>query len=85
MSTFEYLMMVNKFAGRTYNDINQYPVFPWILKDYTSEELDVHLDTLKAKEKRKQNSKSSTNLNSMPPWTLKENKVYRNFSKPVTV
>ena len=27
-------------AGRTYNDLNQYPVFPWVLADYTSEVLD---------------------------------------------
>lgn len=34
---------VNAFlrcAGRTYNDLNQYPVFPWVLADYTSEVLD---------------------------------------------
>lgn len=29
-------------AGRTYNDLAQYPVFPWILQDYTSEELDLN-------------------------------------------
>ena len=29
------------YTGRSYNDLGQYPVFPWILKDYTSEELDL--------------------------------------------
>jgi len=29
------------FAGRTYNDLNQYPVFPWVLTNYESEELDL--------------------------------------------
>jgi len=33
-------MEINKYSGRTYNDINQYPIFPWVLTDYTSEELD---------------------------------------------
>jgi hypothetical protein len=28
-------------AGRSYNDLSQYPVFPWILADYTSEVLDL--------------------------------------------
>jgi hypothetical protein len=28
-------------AGRTYNDLSQYPVFPWIIADYISEELDL--------------------------------------------
>lgn len=36
ISNFEYLMHLNTLAGRTYNDLTQYPVFPWILKDYTS-------------------------------------------------
>ncbi|XP_076368453.1 neurobeachin-like protein 1 [Tachypleus tridentatus] len=41
ISNFEYLMQLNTIAGRTYNDLSQYPVFPWILADYTSEELDL--------------------------------------------
>lgn len=34
-------MQLNVLAGRTYNDLNQYPVFPWILADYTSDALDL--------------------------------------------
>ncbi|XP_072439291.1 WD repeat- and FYVE domain-containing protein 4 [Chiloscyllium punctatum] len=41
ISNFEYLMYLNTLAGRTYNDLMQYPVFPWILADYDSEELDL--------------------------------------------
>ena len=41
MSNFHYLMLINTMAGRTYNDLTQYPVFPWIIADYTSEELDL--------------------------------------------
>ncbi|KAJ0254910.1 BEACH domain-containing protein C1 [Hirschfeldia incana] len=41
ISNFEYLMQLNTLAGRSYNDITQYPVFPWILSDYTSEVLDL--------------------------------------------
>lgn len=33
--------MLNKYSGRTHNDINQYYIFPWILKDYQSEKLDL--------------------------------------------
>lgn len=29
ISNFDYLMQLNTLAGRTYNDLNQYPVFPW--------------------------------------------------------
>ncbi len=35
-------MQLNVLAGRTYNDLNQYPVFPWILADYTSDTLDLN-------------------------------------------
>ncbi|KAH7316828.1 hypothetical protein B0I35DRAFT_479634 [Stachybotrys elegans] len=41
ISNFHYLMMVNTMAGRTFNDLTQYPVFPWILADYTSDHLDL--------------------------------------------
>ena len=36
VSTFTLLNAMNIYANRSYNDINQYPVFPWIITDYTS-------------------------------------------------
>ena len=30
-------------TGRTYNDLNQYPVFPWVLTNYDTKELDLSL------------------------------------------
>jgi len=33
-------MHLNTLAGRSYNDLMQYPVFPWILNDYESDVLD---------------------------------------------
>ncbi|CAI9726854.1 1 isoform X1 [Octopus vulgaris] len=41
ISNFDYLMQLNTIAGRTYNDLSQYPVFPWIICDYTSSTLDI--------------------------------------------
>ena len=41
MTNFQYLMHLNKMAGRTFNDLMQYPVFPYILADYKSEKLDL--------------------------------------------
>lgn len=46
MSNFHYLMLINTLAGRTFNDLTQYPVFPWVIADYTSSELD--LDNIKS-------------------------------------
>jgi len=42
ISNFAYLMFLNTLAGRSYNDLTQYPVFPWVLSDYTSETLDLN-------------------------------------------
>ncbi|TPP65009.1 Neurobeachin, partial [Fasciola gigantica] len=42
LSNFDYLMYLNTIAGRTYNDMNQYPIFPWILTNYTAAELDLN-------------------------------------------
>eukprot|EP00890_Picochlorum_soloecismus_P003469 jgi/Picsp_1/4122/NSC_01632-R1_beach domain-containing protein len=41
ISNFEYLMALNDAAGRSFNDISQYPVFPWVIADYMSDELDL--------------------------------------------
>lgn len=41
ISNFDYLMFLNTVAGRTFNDLSQYPVFPWILTNYTSDTLDL--------------------------------------------
>lgn len=35
ISNFEYLMALNSLAGRSYKDLTQYHVFPWILAQYT--------------------------------------------------
>ena len=34
ITNFEFLMWLNIFSNRSYNDISQYPVFPWILSSY---------------------------------------------------
>ena len=37
ISTMNLLMIMNIYSNRTYNDMNQYPIFPWIFTDYKSE------------------------------------------------
>ena len=34
ISTFKFLMLCNIYSNRSLNDINQYPVFPWIITNY---------------------------------------------------
>ncbi|KAF8154493.1 hypothetical protein B0H34DRAFT_660452 [Crassisporium funariophilum] len=42
ISNFSYLSMLNQISGRTPSDATQYPVFPWVLSDYTSQILDLN-------------------------------------------
>ena len=39
ISTLKMIMIMNLYSNRSYNDSNQYPVFPWIITDYLSEKL----------------------------------------------
>ncbi|ERL95389.1 hypothetical protein D910_12653 [Dendroctonus ponderosae] len=41
ISNYEYLLYVNSLGDRTENDLTQYPVFPWIISNYTSDTLDL--------------------------------------------
>uniref|UniRef100_A0A8C6V8E2 LPS-responsive vesicle trafficking, beach and anchor containing n=1 Tax=Neogobius melanostomus TaxID=47308 RepID=A0A8C6V8E2_9GOBI len=43
ISNFEYLIFLNTISGRSFNDLNQYPVFPWVITNYESEALDLTL------------------------------------------
>lgn len=42
VSTFEYLFFLNLLSGRSLNDLSQYPVYPWIFKDYKSNQIDLN-------------------------------------------
>ncbi|PPQ94175.1 hypothetical protein CVT25_003811 [Psilocybe cyanescens] len=42
ISNFAYLSILNQISGRTPSDATQYPVFPWVLSDYTSKILDLN-------------------------------------------
>ncbi|KAG5896999.1 hypothetical protein JTB14_010751 [Gonioctena quinquepunctata] len=41
LSNYDYLLYINSLGDRTVNDLTQYPVFPWIISNYISEELDL--------------------------------------------
>uniref|UniRef100_A0A8C3FKV5 Neutral sphingomyelinase activation associated factor n=1 Tax=Chrysemys picta bellii TaxID=8478 RepID=A0A8C3FKV5_CHRPI len=41
ISNYQYLLHLNNLADRSCNDLSQYPVFPWIIADYSSSELDL--------------------------------------------
>uniref|UniRef100_A0A668AM53 Neutral sphingomyelinase activation associated factor n=1 Tax=Myripristis murdjan TaxID=586833 RepID=A0A668AM53_9TELE len=41
LSNYQYLLHLNNLADRSCNDLSQYPVFPWVIADYTSTQLDM--------------------------------------------
>lgn len=47
ISNFEYLLLLNSLAGRTYSDLSQYPVFPWVLANYHGGYQEVNLLDIK--------------------------------------
>ncbi|XP_017760097.1 PREDICTED: lysosomal-trafficking regulator isoform X2 [Eufriesea mexicana] len=42
LTNWEYITCLNKLAGRSYNDLMQYPVFPFVLADYINEKIDLN-------------------------------------------
>lgn len=45
LSNYQYLLHLNNLADRSCNDLSQYPVFPWVLEDYSSPKLgETHSD-----------------------------------------
>ncbi|CAF3399293.1 unnamed protein product [Rotaria sp. Silwood1] len=45
MTNFDYLMQLNKLAGRTFLDLMQYPVYPYIVANYETQVLDLRLSS----------------------------------------
>ena len=67
-------MFLNTISGRSYQDLNQYPVFPWILTNYESEKLDINDPT-----NYRDLSKPIGALNPNREETFKVSKISRNF------
>lgn len=42
ISNFEYLMSLNIYSGRSFNDLSQYPIFPWVISDWKSQDLELN-------------------------------------------
>lgn len=41
ITNMEYLLALNAAAGRSFHDLSRYPVFPWVIADYSSAKLDL--------------------------------------------
>ena len=81
VSTFTLLNAMNIYANRSYNDINQYPIFPWIITDYTSKVLP-NFDNSNSNKNANQNNNTNNN-NSLTQNTSENRPLMRPFSKPM--
>ena len=81
INNFELLMWLNIYGNRSYNDISQYPVFPWILSRYE--------DPLKketkigTKNKRRKSTNTSLNENSDSEEEDSDDYNYRDMTLPM--
>lgn len=46
LSNLDYLLTLNRIAGRSSIDWSQYPIVPWVIADYTSDSIDVQSGVL---------------------------------------
>ena len=65
ISTLEYLLFINKYSCRSYNDVNQYPVFPW-LKVFNEKERDLRYTVAAQTEADRSALKEMYSLNNFP-------------------
>ena len=92
ISTFEYLMQLNMMSGRTFKDASMYPVFPWIVKDYESETLDLDSEATFRDLSRPMGTLSAERLESLktrclpPDEDIKGRYLYSScYSSPLSV
>ena len=90
LSTYEYLLLINKYASRSFNDPNQYHVFPWIITKfknllYINENKRISYDN----SKRKNSSiNSNKDKNKQEKTNIDNNEIIksiRNFKYPVSL
>jgi len=101
INNYEYILLVNKYSSRSFNDVNEYPVFPWLLLKYTdmqeyNDKERLYEEELKKqmKEKRefdelyKNNKNIKNNKNKNPEYERIKTEIkdrLRNFKYPPTL
>ena len=93
MDTYEYLLYLNKYSSRSYNDVSQYYIFPWILKDFSNlfEINNKVAEILEYKKKQKNKNIEENNENGETETEEKNDKKlvelsknFRDFKYPVS-
>ena len=84
INNFEMLMWLNIYGNRSYNDISQYPVFPWILSNY-EDPLKTEKQDIQKKGLKKSNSFNQVDLDE-DDEDMDDNKLeyrYRDMKLPM--
>ena len=77
ISNYEFIMWLNIYGNRSFNDLSQYPVFPWLITDYEDRTIDEFISEDNKMDNKAKNEKDfSENVNS------KKDK-YRDLSVPM--
>ena len=84
VSTFTLLNVMNIYSNRSYNDINQYPVFPWIITNYIDKTLPSFENPNIINNKNANNNTNNNNAN-VPNQNSPEKKIplMRPFNTPM--
>ena len=78
LETYDYLLYCNKYSSRSFNDLNQYYIFPWILRDFTN------LTEITEKEEEIYEVKTKKNKNNVDENIKKLLKNFRDLNYPVS-
>lgn len=44
LSNFDFILYINFIANRSFNDISQYPIFPWVVQNYKFPDFELEKD-----------------------------------------
>ena len=77
ISNFDLLILLNLFANRSYNDISQYPVFPWLLTNYADP---LKTEQIPEKENEPEKDKKYIKETENDDNKIKEDYTYRDLS-----
>ena len=81
ISNYEYLLYLNKLATRSFNDLSQYPVFPWLVKDIVKL---IEDDSTKCLDKNDENSENSKKSGKGDEESEEESN-FRNMNFPISM
>ena len=79
ISNFEFIMWLNIYGNRSFNDLSQYPVFPWLITNYE----DPIIDEVISEEKKEDNKKTENIKKDITDNINIQERKYRDLSLPM--